>query len=87
MCFDNNIDIRRFLLAAYDADMHSDEYVYILLTVNTQGGLVKSEPFESFLICVFVVNGTLTEFWKTANNTDGRDADALAVAQKSLLVC
>lgn len=49
MCLDNNADIRRFLLAAYDADMYSDEYVYVLLTVNTQGGLIKSEFFIAHL--------------------------------------
>ncbi|KAI6171454.1 Guanylate cyclase [Aphelenchoides bicaudatus] len=72
-CFDNSADIRKFLLAAYDLDMYSDEYVYVILSVTTQGGLVKT-------------NGTLAEYWKSSNNSiDGRDDDALVVARRAIL--
>ncbi|KAI6229289.1 Guanylate cyclase [Aphelenchoides besseyi] len=75
VCLDNNNDMRNFLLSAYDSEMYTDDFVFIFLTLNSQGTLIKQN-----------LTYTYTEYWKEIGNiTDGRDNDALAIAQRSLI--
>ncbi|KAI6189054.1 Guanylate cyclase [Aphelenchoides besseyi] len=75
VCLDNNNDMRNFLLSAYDSEMYTNEFVFIFLTLSSQGTLIKQN-----------LTYTYTDYWKeVGNTTDGRDNDALAVAQRSLI--
>nr|CAD2149303.1 unnamed protein product [Meloidogyne enterolobii] len=79
-CFDSAVDRRNFLLAMNDLGLvESTEYVLIIAQLQNQGMLQQISSG---------VNGVQYDsFWKQSDGSnDGRDADALKAARRSIVI-
>ncbi|CAK5081410.1 unnamed protein product [Meloidogyne enterolobii] len=79
-CFDNNFDRRNFLLAAADMGLvENNDYILIIPLLRNQGMLQ--------MVSIGRNGSKYDGFWKDTNSTnDGRDADALKVARRSIII-
>uniref|UniRef100_A0A914YPU6 Guanylate cyclase n=1 Tax=Panagrolaimus superbus TaxID=310955 RepID=A0A914YPU6_9BILA len=77
VCFDDDDTKRRFLVAADEKGMNTDEYVYIFPDVRSQG-MLRQDTGK---------NADAVRFWVDYNNPpDGLDDKAKATARRSIII-